>query len=365
VLQNAIRTSTDNGTPPRSKRPLSVACIGAGDIVRATHLPVLKAMKQVEIAWIADVNHGRARELANVYDVPYSALPKDLSELPKADVYLIACPFGVRDPYYDVLRDRSVALYVEKPLARTAERHAELCSWFPDFALASGLMMRCWGANILARNILQQRIFGPLRAIRFGFGKPGIVTQGNYYFEPKRGGAGMISEVGIHGIDAILYVTQATQATITSAYTVLEGDLDLHTEAQFRALTADDEEFDLSFTISSLQPTIEGIEIDCEYATITYPLPGQGYALIAEEINMNVVVQPRGGDGAYIIGPEYVPLQPATKFQMFHEYWRQFLAGLDSKTSNCTSAARAQLTTRVIEQCYLFNSSPVGSGQLA
>ncbi len=360
-----VRNGSHGGFSPKPRLPLRIACIGTGDIVRATHLPVLKAMADVEIAWISDVNEGRARELAKVYCVPFSPLPKDLSQLPSADVYLVACPFGVRDPYYAVFRERSAALYVEKPFARTSKRHAELCSWFPDFALASGLMMRCWGVNIMVRNILQQRLFGPLRAVRFGFGKPGIVTQGNYYFEPKRGGAGLISEVGIHGIDAALFVTRATQATIISAHTVLEGDLDLHTEAQFHARTGDGQKFDLEFTISSLEPTIEGIEIDCEYATLTYPLPGQGYAVIAEKINMNVAVQPKDGGATYAIGPEYIPLHPATKFQMFHEYWKQFLVGVNARSANWTSAAEAQLTTYVIEQCYQFDGSAVGSGHIA
>jgi predicted dehydrogenase len=354
-----------NSSPTGIRPPLKVACIGAGDIVRATHLPVLKAMTEVEIAWITDVNESRGREMAKVYEVPFSPLPKDLSNLPHADVYLLACPFGVRDPYYDVFRQRPVSLYVEKPLARSSERHAELCSWFPDFALASGLMMRCWGPNVLSQKMVQQQLFGTLRAIRFGFGKPGIVTQGNYYFESKRGGAGMISEVGIHGIDTSLFVSGATQATIKSAHTVLEGDLDLHTEAQFRVRTADRREFDLGFTISSLEPTIEGIEIDCEYATLSYPLPGQGYALLCENVDMSVTVQPKDGSGAYTISPKYVPLYPSTKFQMFYEYWKNFLSGIATQSANFTSAVEAQLTTDVIEQCYQFNDSYVRSAHHA
>ena len=350
-----IRTGFDDPSSTTPSTLLKVACIGAGDIVRATHLPVLKSLAGVEIAWIADPNENRAKEMAKVYDVPFRSLPTDLSDLPAADVFLLACPFGVRDPYYSALRGRSASLYVEKPFARSSQRHAELCSWFPSFALASGLMMRCWGVNVMVQNILQQQIFGPLRAIRFGFGKPGLVTQGNYYFESKRGGAGMISEVGIHGIDAALFVTRATQADIVSSNTILERDLDLHTEAKFRARTADDQEFDLEFTISSLQPTIEGIEIDCVDATLAYPLPGQGYALIAEKVNMDVTVRPKRGGSTYIIRPEYVPLHPTTKFQMFHEYWKTFLDGIRTQRANSTSAAQAQLTTEVIEKCYQFN----------
>jgi predicted dehydrogenase len=338
--------------PPEAVLPLKVAAIGAGDIVRAAHLPVLKAMTEVEVVWIADANESRAREMGRVYKVPYRALPKDLSQLPIADVYLMACPFGVRDPYYAVLRERQAALYVEKPFARTSRRHAELCSWFPDFALASGLMMRCYGPNVMVRNLLQQQLFGPIETIRFGFGKPGLVTQGNYYFDSRRGGAGMISEVGIHGIDAALFISGAETTEMESVNTVLQDDLDLHTQARFRVRNADGQKFGFEFTISSLEPTIEGIEVDCEYATLSYPLPGQGYALIAEAPGMDVVVQPKGGGPAYTIQPKYVPLHPTSKFQMFHEYWKMFLAGVNAKSANLTCAMQAQLTTEVIENCY-------------
>jgi predicted dehydrogenase len=347
-----------------SKLPLKVACIGAGDIVRATHLPVLKAMPEVEVCWIADANEARAREMARVYKVPFRPLPKNLAELPPADIYLLACPFGVRDPYFSVLRDRASSLYVEKPFARTTERHAELCSWFPDYALASGLMMRCYGPNMMVREILKQQLFGRLECVRFGFGKPGLVTQGNYYFEPGRGGAGMISEVGIHGIDAALFVSGAKRAEMESVNTVLEDDLDLHTEARLIAENADGEEFLLQFTISSLQPTIEGVEVECEHATLSYPLPGQGYALIAEEVQTDVVVQPKNGGAAYTIQPRYVSLHATSKFQMFHEYWNMFLRGVRERTANITSAAQAQLTTEVIENCYRFSrSGHVGVGK--
>jgi predicted dehydrogenase len=356
LIESIDKVREDNPSP-EANFPLKVACIGAGDIVRATHLPVLKAMTQVEVAWIADVSEARAREMAKVYDVPYRVLPKDLSQLPPADVYLIACPFGVRDAYYSALRERRASLYVEKPFARTSKRHAELCSWFPDFALASGLMMRCYGPNLMVRNILQQQIFGPLETIRFGFGKPGLVTQGNYYFESGRGGAGMIWEVGIHGIDAALFVSRATRTNMKSVNTVYQDDLDLHTEARLRAQNAEGQEFGLEFTISSLQPTIEGIEIDCEHATLSYPLPGQGYALIAEKVGMDVVVRPRNGGPAYTIQPKYVPLHPTSKFQMFHEYWRMFLGGVNARTANWTAAKQSQLTTLVIENCYQLSAS--------
>ena len=338
-------------TTKASHTRMTIGCIGAGDIVRAAHLPVLKAMHDVEVTWVIDPNEARAKQLAKVYDVPYLPLPQKLEELPIADAYLMACPFGARDPYYSLLRSRCAHIYVEKPFARSSKRHAELCSWFPDFSLASGLMMRSWGPNMLARQIVHEQVFGPVRAVRFGFGKPGLVTHGNYYFESKKGGAGLTSEVGIHGIDATLFVSRAVEAEVESANTVLEGDLDLHTEARLRSSDAEGHEFSIHFTISSLQPTIEGMEIDCEYATLSYPLPGQGYAVIAESPRMDVSVRPRNGRATYTIRPSYIDLYPNTKFQMFHENWRLFIEGITSRIANQTSAAHSYLTTKVIEQC--------------
>jgi predicted dehydrogenase len=357
-LAAQIRTGYEAAAPPARNQPIKVACVGAGEIVRATHLPLLKGMPGVHVEWITDTNHARGRELAKVHEVPFLPLTNSINDLPPADVYLLACPFGVRDPYYAALKDRNVALYVEKPFARSAKRHREICADFPGYALASGLMMRSWGPNLLVRSILQQQVFGAVREVRFGFGKPGLVTQGNYYFDSKRGGAGMMSEVGIHGIDSVLFIADAVTADIHSVRMILEGDLDLHTEAQLRLHRADDTQCNLRFTISSLEETIEGIEVECENATLSYPLPGQGYALIGEKVDMGVTVRPTRGGGTYTIGPSYLPLYPATKFQMFFENWSTFLRGIKNREENFTSAASSLLTTQVIENCYQSQVAP-------
>jgi predicted dehydrogenase len=317
------------------------------------------------VEWIADPNETWGRELAKVHEVPFCTLKGSITDLPPADVYLMACPFGVRDPYYAALRGLDVAIYVEKPFARTSQRHKEICAEFPGYALASGLMMRSWGPNLLVREILQQQVFGPLREVRFGFGKPGIVTHGHYYFDTKRGGAGMMSEVGIHGIDSSLFVADAVAADVESVRMILEGDLDIHSEARLRLRRADDSSCDFSFTVSSLEQTIEGIEVECEHATLSYPLPGQGYALIAEQVNMNVTVRPARGGGSYTIVPSYLPLYPATKFKMFFENWSRFLRGVRNREENYTSAASALLTTQVIENCYRSQAPALDGDQNA
>jgi hypothetical protein len=139
--------------------------------------------------------------------------------------------------------------------------------------------------------------------------------------------------------------------TPISVKSIYEGDLELHTDAKFLARGITGNEFHIDLTISSLAQTIEGIEIECENATLSYPLPGQGYALLAETVETDVLVHTRGGGETYKISPAYVPLYPSTKFQMFYENWRIFLEGINDHNPNWSSAAQSRLTTKVIEAC--------------
>ena len=50
----------------------SVGIIGAGVIVQTVHLPVLLAVPNIRIAWIADVREGLAHEVAKAFGVPYA-----------------------------------------------------------------------------------------------------------------------------------------------------------------------------------------------------------------------------------------------------------------------------------------------------
>src|SRR5258708_6042613 len=116
----------------------SVGIIGAGSIVTSFHLPVLLAMQQVRVEWITDIDAKMAGSVAKAFGVPPLAMPDPLAEIPRTDIVVLAIPYGARPPYYEALRGRGTAIYVEKPIARTAAEHLELCSWFADYQLASG-----------------------------------------------------------------------------------------------------------------------------------------------------------------------------------------------------------------------------------
>lgn len=335
---------------PRRLTKFSVGIIGAGDIARSAHIPTLKAMPDVDLAWVTDLNATRANTLGKAYKLNSFGLPQKLDRLPEADVVLLAIPYGVRGPYYDVLSQRGTAIYVEKPFARTTDEQLRICSLFPDYALASGLMMRCWATNLLVRDAIAARLFGSLRAVRFAFGRPGLVTQGRYYFDTAQGGGGMVSEVGIHGIDAVLFVTGAVAAEIGDVNVVWDGSLDLHTDAHLKLRLPDGDSAACHITVTGMDNVREGMELEFEHAVLSYPLPGQGFALHGDKVDMNVKVRPAQGRGpGYTLMSADNVLAPMTKFQMFQEYWSRFLGGVRAKKANWTSAMHSSLTTEVME----------------
>ena len=345
-----------------SSEPLSVGIVGAGDIVRAVHLPVLLASSVARVAWVADIDRERARTIGTAYKVAAETIPADLAQLPEADVYLLAIPFGVRRPYYEALQNRDCAIYVEKPFAVEMEQHREICDWFPNYSLASGLMMRCWGPNVAVRNLIQSQMFGRLRTVRFGYGHPGMVTSGRYYLDRSRGGGGILGELAIHGIDAALFVSGARSACVERLSLARDGNFEVHTEAQLSLQTNAEQSVACEITVSALKDTIEGIEFEFEDAIISYPLPGQGYALLGEQVDLMPVVRPRRGGEPFHLLPLAGEFYPSTRAQMFNEYWKLFLDGVREQHSNVTSAACSMLTTEVIEN--LANTRAVAGNVL-
>jgi predicted dehydrogenase len=319
----------------------SVGIIGAGSIVTSFHLPVLLAMQQVRVEWITDIDPTTARSVAKAFGVPTLAMPDPLSEIPRTDIVVLAIPYGARPPYYEALRGRETAIYVEKPIARTAGEHLELCSWFADYQLASGLQRRCFGHTQLARQVVQDRLFGRLRSMRFGLGHRGAIRSGTFMSDPKLTGGGRLIEEGIHGVDALMFLSDATSAHVRRATMILDHEFDLHTDADIEVQTADGTTVDVQVTVSYLQDTIECIECIFENGTISFSL------YTTEDIK----VQPAVAGCRYALLPAGIQY-PKTSLATGHENWTRFIAGLSQRQANWTSAISSLLTTKLIEDIY-------------
>ncbi len=324
---------------------LSTGIVGAGEIVANVHLPVLKNLQGVSVSWITDLDAGKARSLAKWYRTPFCELPDDLTQLPPADVVLLAIPFGAREPYYSALRERGCALYVEKPFSKNLQHHEMLCSWFPSHKLACGFHRRSWGPTLQIRDAVNTDLFGELRAINYSFGGPGIVVGGRYNADLNLAGGGILFETAVHGIDALLFCSSASEISFDKVSMISDGGFDLHTYAEFIIRTEREQRLDCQMTVSCLEETSQQLEFFFDHAVVSYSLFGEG----------TISIRPMNGRGHFTMSGG----TPLTTYQTVYDHWNRFLGDMLAGKTGWTSASQSLLTTAVLERLYDTNEQGV------
>ena len=320
-----------------------IGIIGAGEIVSRIHLPVLTNMPDVQIAWICDRDDARAKAVAHGYGIPFTAFVADAAALPEADVVLLGIPYGARWSYYPALASRGTALFVEKPLFRTVERHERTCASWPDHALGHGFQRRSLGVVRTCRDLIERGTFGPLRSAHFGMGAPGVVTRGRYFSTQELSGGGVLFETGVHGIDALVYMARARDVRVKRAHMLAEAGLDMHTEAEFELRTQDGSTVDATIEISCLRDTSNRIELGFDRARLRFSL---------FDANGRISLGSAGGGDDLELTPATPRGYPYTHAQALFAHWNAFLSGLREGRANHTAARDSVLTTAIVEQCY-------------
>jgi predicted dehydrogenase len=321
-------------------RPYSVGVVGAGDIVFGVHLPALLATRDVEVAWITDLDAQKAARVARAFGVRALPTPAAPTTLPAADVVLIAIPYGVREPYYEELRHRPNALYIEKPLARTVEQHCRYCKWFAHTQIAVGFQRRTWGAVDTLRRLVEYAPFGTIHGVRVEYGRPGQLTSTNYSSDLALAGGGMLFEAAVHWIDVALFAAGATGARLVGGRMIRQDGFDLHTEARFALKRGALPEMSFELLISSLVETKNLIELECADATVHFSFASGGFTL-----------KRRGAPLGLEITGAPAP-NPTTVFHLCHATWQGLIDSLRTGARNWTSATSSLVTTEVVEAVY-------------
>jgi predicted dehydrogenase len=298
-------------------------------------------MPEARVAWIVDADLSRSRSLARAFEVDCHPLPDRLEALPDADVVLLAIPFGVREPYYEALRERDVAVYVEKPVCLNREQHRRLCSWFPDHRLAHGMQRRSFGPTRVVRDVLREGLFGEPIAIRHRAGRRGKLAHHGFHSDARLSGGGILAEHGVHGLDTVLYFTGATAAQVERVEMVRSHGLDIHTEARMILKSESKRPIDYTMELSWLRDAKPGLQVVFENAVLEFSI-----------FDMTGTLHVHAKGGSWRLATNQEKPYPVTAFQIFNEHWSRFLEGLASGKANYTSVRHAELTTEVLERCY-------------
>jgi predicted dehydrogenase len=326
-----------------SKAPLSIGIIGAGEIARKAHLPVLKNVPDVRIAWIYDRRPEPARALAEAYGLKAidSAAPESL---PSCDVALLAIPVEGREKYLDHLSSSGKAALCEKPFARSPAEHIRLARRFAPHALGAGYMRRFYRSTRLLRRIVHEGLFGRLLKIdlREGNRSKGTGSDTSFLDDPRLGASrGVLTDLGSHSIDLALYISGASGFDVVSVNKILDGNVDRKLTAEVELIlpnNGEDPPVRFSYVVSWLDRQDNRIRLTFEHATVWCGIePGAEVFVGNPELPRDALMLSAEACGA------------ATYNQAFYLEWQEFLAGVRDERESEVSARSALLTTSLIE----------------
>lgn len=320
-----------------------VGIVGAGTVVFNAHLPLLKAMG-LEVCWILDANKNRAKAAAEAYGVPLALGADELDKTPPTDIVLLACPYGSRKPYFDFLRGRDGAIYIEKPVARSVHELEEICRLRPDYAIAGGFLRRSMGVTNIVRGLIEDGIFGKLRRVKSMFGTATIISSGGGFAKDVGlAGGGQLLESAIHNVDAICYMAGIRQASVKRCKMIHENGFDLHTEANIQLLDAQGREIEMELLVTCFRSTQYEIEMEFDAAKLTFSLFKPRLPELRTGKNQRV----------YQLLDHDLKDYPRQVFDVLYVFWTDFLNGWEAQERNYTNACSTSATASIIEQLYL------------
>jgi predicted dehydrogenase len=323
-----------------SSDTLSIGIVGAGEISRKSHLPVLVNMPDVEVAWIYDRRPASAQTLARAYGL--RALHSQSPEhLPACDVVLLAIPVDARGEYLSHLCSSGGAAFCEKPFAMSSAEHRRLTEGFAPYALGAGFMRRFFRSTMLLRQIVANGIFGPLLKIETSEGNrsKGSGSDSSFLDDPRLGASrGVLTDLGSHSVDVALYVSAATGFEVQSCTKVMDAAIDRKVTATVRLHTLANAPVELNYGVSWLDRQDNRILLTFEDTKVWC-----GVGPHAEVFAGN----PAFPEQAIHLAPQAPGA--TTYIQAFYLEWKDFLAGLRAKQEPITSARTALLTTSLVE----------------
>jgi predicted dehydrogenase len=190
--------------------PLRLGVIGGGAILQVAHLPVLKKLKGVQIAAIADTDLPKARALASRLAVPsvYDDI-EDLLAHESVDAILVSTPNHLHESHALTGLAAGVHVLVEKPIALTAAsaqrliRHAARS----DRVLMVGMNHRYRQDAQTIRSFVQSGELGDLDSIRAGWhmARPSRAPLGWRQRRDESGGGAMF-DLGLTMVDLCFWL---------------------------------------------------------------------------------------------------------------------------------------------------------------
>jgi len=225
-------------------RPLRLAIVGLEHYhVTAWAETALLCPEAVEVVALHDPDPDAIRRLAPRYVDPAlaPAIPGPLRSLPaetdlerliaehRPDLALVMLPNEQAPGAIARLAAAGVHLLVDKPAARSADELAPALAIARanGVRVATGLVRRYAGAWRAARDLVATGRLGPLISAEAVFAASTVQVRGaeNPIFDPLGAGGGILSWLGVHDVDALLWLSgeEAVEVSALAARVAVPG----------------------------------------------------------------------------------------------------------------------------------------------
>jgi predicted dehydrogenase len=314
-----------------------VGIVGAGVVTSGSHLPVLVNIPGVRVDWICDRDAATAKRVARAYGVARTF--GDVADCPDVDVVLVATPVGARRAIVPQVLARGWHAFCEKPFAVTLADH----NAFVGDARARGLQIgvgqvrRYARPTASARRLMRHGFLGPIRRVLAadGFRMRGT-GRGNGWHMNDRAGGGVLAEFGSHLIDQVLYILDATTASVRECRQRVHLNLELASSVVADVSRSSGAAIECSIDVSLLEDLCNGVFIEFEDTVLRVGLGFDGDLTLLSKQGDTLAEfsMPEGADSAV---------------QAFYLEWKDFLGQCRTGAPTAVDAATVTATTAVID----------------
>jgi predicted dehydrogenase len=213
---------------------LRIGLVGAGAIARR-HVEWLRTRSDVEVAVVCDIDETRAAALAEQVGARISTSWETTLAADELDAVFVCTPPALHVGPAVASLERGLAVYLEKPLARSLEdgrrivdawsRSTAVCAVGYQWRSLDLLPVLRTGLGDVVPGMLVSRSYGSTELGRDDRAVAGAGSSGSWFVDPRRSG-GILFELGSHDIDlqcALAGPVASVQASSASGHLALAG----------------------------------------------------------------------------------------------------------------------------------------------
>lgn len=187
---------------------IKVLIAGLGGIAQIAHLPIISKLREVEITGVCDIDKGKAKSIADKYNIKYyyTDYEKMIDET-EADCLIVTTPTNLHKDVAIKGLEAGLNCLVEKPLARKEDEAAKIAEAARKSKkqLMVGMNSRFNPEIMMQESFVSAGELGEIFYIKSGFVKLRSTVE-KWALDKKLSGGGVIMDLGIVVLDISLWL---------------------------------------------------------------------------------------------------------------------------------------------------------------